>query len=252
MLELVLNIKRRVVIYIEGIGIQRTTRIWSIFVRTPVTTSMLLLIGGCRSDTKAPALEGTEVCVEIERVGLRVLKPLPSWVEVSVERSVVVRLLRTRRESQGVLMTNAVLIELLEPVRITKLCSTEVSGTTCIRIEDSILASNIIIVIDLIVEVAIDPIARGDEDSLVVKALTVGHLIEDGHLVLRVQDIVLAIGGDGTISKLGLISEGVRPLPSLTRADGDNPSEGALTIEGGCRSIVDDLEALDVTLRETG
>ena len=149
-------------------------------------------------------------------------------------------------------MADAVLEEFLEPVRITKLSSTEVSGTTCIRIEDAILASNIIIVIDLIVEVAVDPIARGDEDSLVVKTLTVGHLIEDGHLVLRVQDIELTVGGDGTISKLSLISEGVRPLPSLTRADGDNPSEGALTIEGGCRSIVDDLEALDVTLRETG
>ena len=220
--------------------------------RTPVTTLMLLLIGGCRSDTKAPALEGAEVSVEVERIGLRVLEPLPSWVEVSVERSVVVRLLRTRREGQGVLVTNAVLEELLEPVRITKLCSTEVSGTTCIRIEDAILASNIIIVIDLIVEVAIDPIARGDEDSLVVKALTVSHLIEDSHLVLRVQDIELTVGGDGTVGKLGLISEGVRPLPSLTRADGDNPPEGALTIEGGCRSVVDDLEALDVALRETG
>ena len=149
-------------------------------------------------------------------------------------------------------MANDVLVELLEPVRIAKLRGTQVSGTTCIRIEDAILASNIIIVIDLIVEVAIDPIARSDEDSLVVKALTIGHLIEDGHLVLRVQDIELTVGGDGTISKLGLISEGVRPLPSLTRADGDNPPEGALTIEGGCRSVVDDLEALDITLRETG
>ena len=252
MLELVLDIERRVFIRIEGIGIQRTACIRCIFVRTPVTTSMLLLIGGCRADAKAPALEGAEVSVEVERVGLRVLEPLPSWVEVSVERSIVVRLLCARRESQGVLVANDVLVELLEPVRIAKLRGTQVSGTTCIRIEDAILASNIIIVIDLIVEVAIDPIARSDEDSLVVKALTIGHLIEDGHLVLRVQDIELTVGGDGTVGKLGLISEGVRPLPSLTRADGDNPPEGALTIEGGCRSVVDDLEALDITLRETG
>ena len=148
-------------------------------------------------------------------------------------------------------MTNAVLEELLEPVRITELSSTEVSRTTCIGIEYTVLATLIIVIIDAIVEVAVDPILRGDKDSLVVKALTVGHLIEDGHLVLRVQDIILAIGGDGTISKLGLISEGVSPLPSLTRADGDNPPEGALTIESGSRSVVDDLEALDVALRET-
>ena len=252
MLELMLDIERRVFRHIEGVGIQRTTRFRCIFVRTPVTTSMLLLIGGCRADAKAPALEGAEVSVEVERVGLRVLEPLPSWVEVSVERSIVVRLLCARRESQGVLVANDVLVELLEPVRIAKLRGTQVSGTTCIRIEDAILASNIIIIIDLIVEVAIDPIARSDEDSLVVKALTIGHLIEDGHLVLRVQDIELAVGGNGTVGKLSLISEGVRPLASLTRADGDNPPEGALTIEGGCRSVVDDLEALDITLRETG
>ena len=149
------------------------------------------------------------------------------------------------------LMADAVLEELLEPVRIAKLRSTEVSSTTCISIEDTVLACSIIILIDAIVEVAIDPILRGDEDSLVVKTLTVGHLIEDGHLVLRVQDIELTVGRDGTIGKLSLISEGVRPLPSLTRADGDNPPEGALTIEGGCRSVVDDLKALDVALRET-
>ena len=149
------------------------------------------------------------------------------------------------------LVTNGVLVKFLEPVRITKLRSTQVSSTTCIGIEHTVLASQVIVIIDAIVEVAIDPILRGDEDSLVVKALTIGHLIEDGHLVLRVQDIELTVGGDGTVGKLSLISEGVRPLPSLTRADGDNPPEGALTIEGGCRSVVDDLEALDVALRET-
>ena len=251
MLELVLDIERRVVRRIEGIGIQRTTRIRCIFVRTPVTAIVHLAVGGRGADTEAPALEGAEVSVEVERVGLRVLVLIPPWIEVSVERSIVVRLLRTRRESQGMLVTNGVLVKFLEPVRITKLSSTEVSSTTCIGIEHTVLASQVIVIIDAIVEVAIDPILRGDEDSLVVKALTVGHLIEDGHLVLRVQDIELTVGGDGTVGKLGLISEGVRPLPSLTRADGDNPPEGALTIEGGCRSVVDDLEALDVALRET-
>ena len=251
-LELVLDIERRVVIRIEGIRIQRTAGGRSIATRAPVTTIVHLAVGGRRADTEAPALEGAEVSVEVERVGLRVLVLIPPWVEVSVERSIVVRLLRTRRESQGMLMADAVLEEFLEPVRITKLSSTEVSSTTCISIEYTILASQVIVIIDAIVEVAIDPIARGDEDSLVVKTLTVGHLIEDGHLVLRVQDIELTVGGDGTVGKLGLISEGVRPLPSLTRADGDNPPEGALTIEGGCRSVVDNLEALDITLRETG
>ena len=251
-LELVLDIERRVVIRIEGIGIQRTAGSRSIATGAPVTTIVHLAVGGRRADTEAPALEGAEVSVEVERVGLRVLVLIPPWVEVSIDRSIVVRLLRTRREGQGVLMTNAVLEELLEPVRITELSSTEVSRTTCIGIEYTVLATLIIVIIDAIVEVAVDPILRGDKDSLVVKALTISHLIEDGHLVLRVQDIILAIGGDGTISKLGLISEGVSPLPSLTRADGDNPPEGALTIESGSRSVVDDLEALDVALRETG
>ena len=251
-LELVLDVERRVVIRIEGIGIQCTAGGRSIATGAPVTTIVHLAVGGRRADTEAPALEGAEVSVEVERVGLRVLVLIPPWIEVSVERSIVVRLLRTRRESQGMLVTNGVLEEFLEPVRITKLSSTEVSSTTCISIEYTILASQVIVIIDAIVEVAIDPIARGDEDSLVVKALTISHLIEDGHLVLRVQDIELTVGGDGTVGKLGLISEGVRPLPSLTRADGDNPPEGALTIEGGCRSVVDNLEALDITLRETG
>ena len=251
-LELVLDIERRVVIRIESIRIQRTAGGRSIATGTPVTTIVHLAVGGRRADTEAPALEGAEVSVEVERVGLRVLVLIPPWVKVSVERSIVVRLLRTRRESQGMLMADAVLEEFLEPVRITKLSSTEVSSTTCIGIEYTVLASQVIVIIDAIVEVAIDPIARGDEDSLVVKALTISHLIEDGHLVLRVQDIELTVGGDGTVGKLGLISEGVRPLPSLTRADGDNPPEGALTIEGGCRSVVDDLKALDVALRETG
>ena len=250
-LELVLDVERRIVIRIEDIGIQCTAGSRSIATGAPVTTIVHLTIGGRGANTKAPALEGAEVSVEVERVGLRVLVLIPPWIEVSVERSVVVRLLCTRRESQGMLMADAVLEEFLEPVRITKLCSTEVSSTTCIGIEYTILACLVIVIIDAIVEVAIDPILCSDKDSLVVKALTVGHLIEDGHLVLRVQDIVLAIGGDGTISKLSLISEGVRPLPSLTRADRDNPPEGALTIEGGCRSVVDDLEALDVALRET-
>ena len=250
-LELVLDVERRVVIRIEGIGIQCTAGRRGVVPGAPVTTIVHLAVGGRRADTEAPALEGAEVSVEVERVGLRVLVLIPPWVKVSVERSIVVRLLRTRRESQGMLVTNGVLEEFLKPVRITKLSSTEVSSTTCIGIEHTILASQVIVIIDAIVEVAIDPILRGDEDSLVVKALTVGHLIEDGHLVLRVQDIELTVGGDGTVGKLGLISEGVRPLPSLTRADGDNPPEGALTIEGGCRSVVDDLEALDVALRET-
>ena len=64
-------------------------------------------------------------------------------------------------------MADAVLEEFLEPVRITKLCSTEVSSTTCIGIEYTVLASQVIVIIDAIVEVAIDPILRGDEDSLV-------------------------------------------------------------------------------------
>ena len=73
MLELVLDIERRVFIRIEGIGIQRTAGSRSIATGAPVTTSMLLLVGGRRADAKAPALEGTEVSVEVERVGLRVL-----------------------------------------------------------------------------------------------------------------------------------------------------------------------------------
>ena len=146
------------------------------------------------------------------------------------------------------LVLDAVLEELLEPVRIAVLSCTEVIVTACFCILDAVLT--VVVVVHILIHIAVDtPVPRGSH-PVRDHALTIVHFLEDSHLILRVEDIVLAVRRYLTVGQLRLIGEAIDPLIGAARLDGDNPPEGALTIESGSRSIGDDAEALDVLLRK--
>ena len=189
-----------------------------------------------------------EVGVEVEVIALRVLELGPSWIEGSTERSAVVCLLVARCEADRMLVFDAVLEKLLEPVGIATLSFTKVLATIHIGILDRVLTISVII--HMIIHIAVDPPVSSGSDVVGDHTLPLVHFLEDGHLILRIEDVVVAVGRDGSIGQLRLVGEAIDPLVSTTRLDGDDPTKSTLSIESRSRRIGDDTEALDILLRK--
>ena len=107
----------------------------------------------------------------------------------------------------------------------------------------------LVLVLDrIVIHQPVHSVACLIQDGLGTQATALLQLLEHGHLVLRVEDIELSIGGDESVGELCGVGEAIDPLACVTCADGDHPTCSLVTVERRGGSVGDDGEALDISL----
>ena len=107
----------------------------------------------------------------------------------------------------------------------------------------------LVLVLDrIVIHQPVHSVACLIEHCLGAQATALLQLLEHRHLVLRVEDVELSVGGDESVGELCGVGEAIDPLACVTCADGDHTPCSLVTVECRGRSVGDDGEALDISL----
>ena len=141
--------------------------------------------------------------------------------------------------------------EFAEPVGIAHLCIAEVVSASLRRVLQSEDPRRGVVVVRQVVHLPVDTRGAVVVDAGEVQPALTLHLVVDLHLVLRVHDIVVAVAGHEARGELPCVGEGAATRVTLLRRDDDDPCHSLCPVDGRCRAVLEDLEALDIVGIET-
>ena len=137
-----------------------------------------------------------------------------------------------------------ILEKLLDPVRVAVLGLAQVAVA---RLHGVFQQSGI----DQRIHLAVNTARRRVGDTRIAQPALVVQLLIDGHLVLRVHDVEIGVGGNHTIRELARIIDMADASTSLFGRNDDHAGHSARTVYGSCGTVFQNAEALDVVGVET-
>ena len=153
--------------------------------------------------------------------------------------------LRTRGKADRMGMHDVVVEQLLEPVGIPVLGSPQVAGAAGIVVAQ--LSGS-----DHLVHAPEHTALRvGDRLGQVEPALLL-HVHVDRHLVLRIHDVEIPVGGNHAVGEFTRIIDGAHAGTAPLGRDDDHTGHGSCSVYRGCRSVLEDVETFDVFRVESG
>ena len=136
--------------------------------------------------------------------------------------------------------------ELVEPVGITVLSLAQIVGTGLRSVGQTILTSNSVVLGNQLVHLTIDTAGSGIGSLSIVQVTFLLHFLIDAHLILRVHDVEGGIAGLQTHGVLTSVVDAGLTLLTLLGGDNDHTSHSAGTIDRGSRTVLQNIEGLDI------
>ena len=177
--------------------------------------------------------------IEIGRITGNLAGLRPSRIEKGADRRIVGGLLGTRSDTYRMRVHDRILEKLLEPVRVAVLGLAQVAVA---RLHGVFKQSGI----DQRIHLAVNTARRRVGDTRIAQPALVVQLLIDGHLVLRVHDVEIGVGGNHTIRELARIIDMADASTSLFGRNDDHAGHSARTVDRGGRTVLQDIETLDI------
>ena len=177
--------------------------------------------------------------IEIGRITGNLAGLRPSRIEKGADRRIVGGLLGTRSDTYRMRVHDRILEKLLEPVRVAVLGLAQVAVA---RLHGVFQQSGI----DQRIHLAVNTARRRVGDTRIAQPALVVQLLIDGHLVLRVHDVEIGVGGNHTIRELARIIDMADAGTSLFGRNDDHAGHSARTVDRGGRTVLQDIETLDI------
>ena len=130
----------------------------------------------------------------------------------------------------------------VEPVSVAHFRFAEVSVTGFGGVEQSALAVTVVVFVDEAVHTTVHSGVSGAEKVGTVQPAFLFHFFVDSHLFLRIHDIEFFVAGDSTGGELARITDLADSGTSFLSGDYDNACHRTCTVNGGCRTVFQNLE----------
>ena len=140
----------------------------------------------------------------------------------------------------------------VEPVSVAHFRFAEVSVTGFGGVEQSALAVTVVVFVDEAVHTTVHSGVSGAEKVGTVQPAFLFHFFVDSHLFLRIHDIEFFVAGDSTGGELARITDLADSGTSFLSGDYDNACHRTCTVNGGCRTVFQNLETLDIVGIQSG
>ena len=210
------------------------------------TGSALLAVAVTVQDFDADFVGQVVDGVAVERVTLDTAGLVPSRVVHQRQRGVERALVGTTRDAHCMVLHDVAVEQQVEPVGVHELGLTQIvvhGGTSVGQTE---LAVGGVVLVHQVIHTTVDTRRRTVDQRSELQPTLLLHLLEDAHLLLRVADVEVAIVGLQTIGELtGVVDLGVALATGLG-GDHNHTSVSLCTVDRGSRTILQDLEALDI------
>ena len=206
----------------------------------------LLAVRAASDDVDGEIVEDMVRHVHVGGVAVHLAVNVPARVHHGRERRIVVALLRTATQTDGVVLHDGRREKLLKPVGVTVFGLLQVGILCLLGVGKSEAASCGVVGIDEFVHLAVHTVVGAVENVGEVEPSLVLQLLVDTHLVLRVEDVEIAVRGNKTGGKLArIVDMGLSGL-SFLGSDNDNARHSARTINRSGTTVFQYLETLDV------
>ena len=134
----------------------------------------------------------------------------------------------------------------VEPVGIPILCSPQVSSLCCSSIGESELSGSLVILADELVHLSVDTAVHAVCGLCVIEVTFLLEFLIDGHLVLGVHDVESRVHRLQTGGILSGVADMTLAGLTFLRSDDDDSRHRARAINRSSRSILEDIEGLDI------
>ena len=257
------NVEVRPVARIEFMRIERARRVQSVAVRINVKPALHLaahrvglLAQRARSFLLAIRIGSQHrhtQCrrnlirrVGIERVAAHVARNRPSRVVHDRNRRIEIALFRTAGNADRVVLQQCVAEKFVEPIRVAEFGCAQIIIHRRSGVRKAESAVRFVILIDQIIHFTIYAgIGRGS-DACKFEPSFAFHFPIDTHLLLRVADVELVVTGFHTGCEFAGVADTRRTCATFLRRHDDHAGHCLRTINRRCRTVLQNLEALDV------
>ena len=131
--------------------------------------------------------------VEVRSVAVHLTLFVPTWIQHRTHRSIVVRLLRTATQTHRVVLHNSVRKQVLKPVGVAKFCLAQIGVARLLCVGQGKLSRARIERVDQFIHMTIHSVVATIEHFGEIEPTAVVQLAIDAHLVLRVEDVEIAV-----------------------------------------------------------
>ena len=261
--QLMLDIERSIVSTVILIGIKSTRGVQGIRVRvdievtlhltrhdihilTQCTRSLLLTIRSTTNHVHRQIIENMMCDVGIESITIYLAIHIPSWIKHGTHGSIIIRLACTTTQADRVVLHNIGREEFAKPIGIAELSLLQVSVLCLLSILDTKHTTGLIVSCNQFIHLTIDAIVATIQNGRKIQPTFLLHLLIDSHLVLRVQNIEIAIRRNQTSSKLTRIVDMSLTLLTFFGGNNDDTSHRTSTINRSSGTILQNLEAFNI------
>ena len=261
--QLIEDVERRIVGHIVGLGVEHTRGVHRIRIGVDVeiafhravhhvdvlaqrTGGALIAIGSPTDHVECEVVENVVGEIEVHRVALHVTLLVPTRIEQGAERSIVVRFGRTSAQAHRMVLHDGRREEFFEPIGVAKFCLLQVGVFRLGGVRQQELAARGVEGIFQLIHLAVHAVVATIQHIRVVEPAFVAQFAIDPHLLLRVENVEIAIRGHQTRGELARVVEMSLPLAALFGGHHDHARHGARTVDRRGRTVLEHLEALDV------
>ena len=149
-------------------------------------------------------------------------------------------------------MHDSIREQVLKPVGVAKFCLTQIGVARLLCVGECKLTCARIERIDQFIHMTIHSVVATIEHFGEIEPTAVVQLAIDAHLVLRVEDVEIAVRGNQTRGKFARVVHVRLSLLTLLGGHHNHTRHGARTIDGGCATVFQDLETLNVVCVQSG
>ena len=142
--------------------------------------------------------------------------------------------------------------KLLKPVGIAILCLLQVGILSLLGVGETKHTSGAVVGVDHLIHLSIYTIVAAIEDIRKIEPSLILQLLVDGHLVLRVENIEIAVRRNQAGGKLTGVVQMSLSLLTLLGSNDDDTCHRARTINRSSRTILQNLEAFDIIRVQAG
>ena len=261
--------ERGVVARVDLIGVQRARGVQRVAERVDVeraadgtrdhvgrlverARSLLVAVARVRAQRGRQVLRQLVGGVDVGRVALHLRVLRPARVDHGRERGVERGAVGAAGDRHRVGLHDVVVEQQVEPVGVAELGLAQVVVHRLLGVGQHEVARLLVVGVHQAVHLAVQAGRRGVGNLRELQPALGGHLLVDAHLLLRVRDVVIAVGGLQAVGELARIVDRAVALAALLRGDDDHARHGARAIYRGGGTVLQHLERLDVVGVQAG
>ena len=199
--------------------------------RTQRSGSALLTIRSVADEVHRNLLRNVERRVHVCRVALHLALKCPARVEHCTQRSIVLSLVRTGRNTDRVVVHDGSLEQLVEPVGVAVLRITQVSSLCLWRVRKTKLTARSVILTQQLIHLTIYTARRSVRRTGIEQVTLLLQLLVDRHLVLRVHDVECRITRNQSQGIFTRIADTGCTCLTFLRRHNNHTCHGACTID---------------------